>query len=307
MKMKKKQDLSHFLFFYHVAKHRSFSTAAKKMNVSRSSVMSNIKNLEERFNIRFINRNTRFFSLTFEGKYLYEQSLKIDALLEETVKSLENISSSARKEITIKLPVIFDVPDIHHALSSFMTKHQEVIVHTRYDDRLGNLIEEEVDFAVHIGELPNCSYYSKMITNFKSYIIASPEFLRLHGEPLHPQNLIDYKCINFEHCLSGNKWLFRNRTKGALESYPLGQILKVSSERTVLSFVEKGMGIGSSLSFLCHEKLKNNTLRPILSDWTYPIPVYIIFHSKCYVDEYIRSLMDEIKKVINTLQSKHDL
>jgi len=307
MKMKKKQDLSHFLFFYHVAKNRSFSTAAKKMNVSRSSVMSNIKNLEERFNIRFINRNTRFFSLTFEGKYLYEQSLKIDALLEETVKSLENISSFSRKEIMIKLPVIFDVPEMHYALSAFMSKNPEVIVHTRYDDRLGNLIEEEVDFAVHIGELPNCSYYSKMITNFKSYILVSPEFLRLNGEPLHPQNLADYKCINFEHCLTGNKWLFRNKAKGGLESYPLGHTLKVSSERTVISFVEKGMGIGSSLSFLCHEKLKENKLKSILTDWTYPIPIYIIFHSKCYVDEHIRNLMDEIKNLITTLQAQHDL
>lgn len=307
MKMKKKQDLSHFLFFFHVAKHRSFSIAAKKMNVSRSSVMSHIKNLEERFNIRFINRNTRFFSLTFEGKYLYEQSLKLDALLEETVKSLENVSSFSRKEVSIKLPVIFDIPDVHYALSSFMNKNPEIVVHTRYDDRLGNLIEEEIDFAVHIGELPNCSYYSKIVTNFKSHILASPEYVRTHGEPLHPQNLVDHKCINFEHCITGNKWLFRDKTKGILESYALGPTLKVSSERTVISFAEKGMGIGSGLSFLCHEKIKSNRLQSILSEWTYPIPVYIIFHSKCYVDEHIRNLMDEIKDTINLLQVKNNL
>ncbi|MBJ3592568.1 LysR family transcriptional regulator [Salmonella enterica subsp. enterica serovar Saintpaul] len=304
MKTNRKQDLSYFWFFLQVAKQQGFSSAAKKMDVSRSSIMSNIKNLEERFNIRFINRNTRFFSLTPEGKYLYEQTLKIDEILTDTINSLEKLSSCIRKEIVIKLPLLFDVPEIHHAISGFMNTHEDIIVHTTYDDNLGNLIEEEIDFAIHIGTLPDSGYYSKLIDNFESYIFASQSYLDSHGTPLHPDNLTHHKCINFDHCLTGNKWPFRNKTTRSLELFPLGQTLRVSSERAVVSFAEQGLGIGSGLSLLCLDKIKNKTLLPLLQEWTYPIPAFFIFHSNSHLNYYARLLMDALDAAIKQLKEK---
>lgn len=304
VKTNRKQDLSYFWFFLQVAKQQGFSSAAKKMDVSRSSIMSNIKNLEERFNIRFINRNTRFFSLTPEGKYLYEQTLKIDEILTDTINSLEKLSSCIRKEIVIKLPLLFDVPEIHHAISGFMNTHEDIIVHTTYDDNLGNLIEEEIDFAIHIGTLPDSGYYSKLIDNFESYIFASQSYLDSHGTPLHPDNLTHHKCINFDHCLTGNKWPFRNKTTRSLELFPLGQTLRVSSERAVVSFAEQGLGIGSGLSLLCLDKIKNKTLLSLLQEWTYPIPAFFIFHSNSHLNYYARLLMDALDAAIKQLKEK---
>lgn len=304
VKTNRKQDLSYFWFFLQVAKQQGFSSAAKKMNVSRSSIMSNIKNLEERFNIRFINRNTRFFSLTPEGKYLYEQTLKINQILTETINSLEELSSCIRKEIVIKLPFLFDVPEIHHAISGFMNTHEGIIVHTTYDDNLGNLIEEEIDFAIHIGTLPDSGYYSRLIDNFESYIFASQSYLDSHGTPLHPDNLTHHKCINFDHCLTGNKWPFRNKMTRSLELFPLGQTLRVSSERAVVSFAEQGLGIGSGLSLLCLNKIKDKTLLPLLQEWTYPIPAFFIFHSHSHLNSYARLLMDALDAAIKQLKEK---
>lgn len=304
VKTNRKQDLSYFWFFLQVAKQQGFSSAAKKMDVSRSSIMSNIKNLEERFNIRFINRNTRFFSLTPEGKYLYEQTLKIDEILTDTINSLEELSSCIRKEIVIKLPLLFDVPEIHHAISGFMNTHEDIIVHTTYDDNLGNLIEEEIDFAIHIGTLPDSGYYSKLIDNFESYIFASQSYLDSHGTPLHPDNLTHHKCINFDHCMTGNKWPFRNKTTRSLELFSLGQTLRVSSERAVVSFAEQGLGIGSGLSLLCLNKIKKKTLLPLLQEWTYPIPVFFIFHSHSHLNSYARLLMDALDAAIKQLKEK---
>lgn len=304
VKTNRKQDLSYFWFFLQVAKQQGFSSAAKKMDVSRSSIMSNIKNLEERFNIRFINRNTRFFSLTPEGKYLYEQTLKIDKILTDTINSLEELSSCIRKEIVIKLPVLFDIPEIHHAISGFMNTHEDIIVHTTYDDSLGNLIEEEIDFAIHIGTLPDSGYYSKLIENFESYIFASQSYLDSHGTPLHPDNLTHHKCINFDHCLTGNMWSFRNKTTRSLELFPLGQTLRVSSERAVVSFAEQGLGIGSGLSLLCLNKIKEKTLLPLLQAWTYPIPAFFIFHSHSHLNSYARLLMDALDAAIKQLKEK---
>lgn len=306
MKINRKQDLTYFWFFLQVAKQQGFSSAAKKMDVSRSSIMSNIKNLEERFNIRFINRNTRFFSLTPEGKYLYEQTLKIDKILNDTITSLEELSFSIRKEIVIKLPLLFDIPEIHHVISDFMHIHKEIIVHTTFDDNLGNLIEEEIDFAIHIGQLPDSGYYSRLIDSFESYIFASSAYLDIHGIPLHPNNLTQHKCINFDHCMTGNKWPFRNKNTKSLELFPLGQTLRVSSERAVVYFAEQGLGIGSGLSLLCLDKIRSKALLPVLQEWTYPIPVFSIFHSNSNLNSYTRLLMDTLDAAIKQLKSKVD-
>ncbi|WP_275390140.1 helix-turn-helix domain-containing protein [Xenorhabdus bovienii] len=80
-----------------MAKEKSFTKASKKMSISRSSVVANIKNLEERYNIIFINRNTRYFSLTEEGKYIFEQSAKIEKILCETMGYLGDSAINLKK------------------------------------------------------------------------------------------------------------------------------------------------------------------------------------------------------------------
>lgn len=307
MKKNNKQDLTYLWFFLQVAKHQGFSSAAKKMAVSRSSVMSNIKNLEERFNIRFINRNTRFFTLTPEGKYLYEQTLKIDGVLNDTIRALETFSSDIRQEITIKLPLILDTPGIHHTISDFMNRYNDITVHTIYNDSLGNLIEEEIDFAIHVGELPDSGYYSRLICHVKSYIFASPAYLDTYGTPMYPGDLTHHKCINFDHCRTGNRWAFKNKNTGDSDVFSLGQVLRVSSERAVISFAEQGLGIGSGLSLLCLDKIKGETLQSLLEEWTYPIPLYFIFHSNSHLNPYARRMMDSLDKSIKLLKKQYDL
>ncbi|CDH31352.1 hypothetical protein XBI1_1420100 [Xenorhabdus bovienii str. Intermedium] len=79
----------------------------------------------------------------------------------------------------------------------------------------------------------------------------------------------------------------------------MGNALKTSSERAVLSFVEEGIGIGSALNFACIEKVRAKKLIPILEDWTYPIPLYIIYHSKSYLHKYIREFIEVFFNEIN--------
>lgn len=302
MRLITKQDLSQFFIFLHVARNKSFTNAAKKLQISRSSVMTNIKNLEDRFSLRLINRTTRCFSLTSEGKYLFEQVIKMESLFKSTVQTLEYSSKDLKSEIIIKIPRILDIPEIHSIFSKHMHSHPGTTIHTRYEDLLGNLVEEEVDIALHIGELPDSSFYSKLVTRIPSYILASPGYLKEHGTPSHPEELSRHNCINFDHCITGNKWLLRNNQTQVNELYPLGPTLKASSERAVLSFIEDGLGIGSALSFTCYKQIAENKVTPLFKEWTYPIPLYIVYHTKSHLNKNIRCLIDniteEIKKVI---------
>lgn len=307
MRLITKQDLSQFLIFLHVARNKSFTNAAKKIQISRSSVMANIKNLEDRFGLRFINRTTRCFSLTSEGKYLFEQVAKMESLFKITVQALEYSSKDLKNEITIKIPHVLDIPEIHSIFSKYMHKYPGTTIHTRYADSLGNLVEEEVDIALHIGELPDSSFYSKLATRFPSYILASPDYLKEHGIPSHPRELLSHNCINYDHCITGDKWLLRNNQTQVNELYSLGPTLRASSERAVLSFIEDGLGIGSALSFTCYKKINERKVTPIFTEWTYPIPLYIIYHTKSHLNKRVRCLIDDISEAVKQLTTQDDI
>ncbi|MDE9452425.1 hypothetical protein KKJ30_03140 [Xenorhabdus bovienii] len=192
------------------------------MSISRSSVVANIKNLEERYNIRFINRNTRYFSLTEEGKYIFEQSAKIEKILCETMGYLGDSAINFKKTIGIKIPGTLDISEVHNILSNYMNKHPETSVYIKLDDKIRNLIDEEIDLALHIGDLPNSNLHSRLVIKFNSYIIASEVYLKHSGISQHPDELIKHRCINFDHCVTGKKGCFGIKWE-KLSNIPFGK------------------------------------------------------------------------------------
>lgn len=146
-------NVNHLKAFYEVAKAKSFTLAARQMNVSQPTLSMQVKSLEKRFAVPLIKRNKKAFELTEEGNIVFRHAEKIFSLLHELKRELENFET--HNMIIGSTPYISDhvLPDI---LLAIREKHSDVKVQIYTglsQEVLGKVVEYEYHLAV-IGRLP---------------------------------------------------------------------------------------------------------------------------------------------------------
>ncbi len=295
-----KKDFGRMFVFYQVAKHSSFSAAAKSIGMSRTMVTQTITGLEESFSIRLFHRTTRSFGLTEQGATLFEHASKMVKEFEEACRDLRSDAKEPKGKITLQIPGVLDVPQLHNVLSGFLEKNPQITFEIRTQDRVGDLVESHVDVALHVGDLHDSSYHAKRVHEFDTFILASPEYLRRHKRPVHPDELERHKVFNYRHCLTGDRWIFREPATDNYPSYFVGKATKVDSERLLVSLAESGQGIASALDISCIDQIKAGRLVPVLEDWTYKIPLFLVFASNKSMPKSLRLLIDVLTRELPT-------
>lgn len=293
-----KKDLNRIYIFYHVAKQESFTKAAKSLRMSRTVVMENVRDLEESFQVQLFTRTTRTFSLTAEGERLLARAEHIYAELNLACIELTNHSREIGGKVTLQFPSVLDTPELHGLLSSYMEKHPAVNLEVVSAERIENMESKKLDLALHVGQLNDGDFYAKKIMEFDSYILASPAYLRKYGTPKDPNELKHHHCLNYRHCLTGDEWLLVDPVTRETTAFPIGLKTTVDSERLLVSLAEAGHGIASALSISCITQLQKGTLIPVLREWTYKIPLYLVHTPKKSMSRTVRDFMDTICEVL---------
>ncbi|MHB8771045.1 MAG: LysR family transcriptional regulator [Syntrophales bacterium] len=146
-------NVNHLKAFYEVAKAKSFTLAAKQMNVSQPTLSMQVKSLEKRFAVPLIKRNKKAFELTEEGNIVFRHAEKIFSLLHELKKELENFET--HNMIIGSTPYISDhvLPDILLAIREKYSDVKVQIYTGLSQEVLDKVVEYEYHLAV-IGRLP---------------------------------------------------------------------------------------------------------------------------------------------------------
>lgn len=296
-----KKDVGRLFVFYYVVTSGSFSKAAKELSMSRAAVMKNVEQLEEKYQTRLINRTTRSFEVNDAGKNLYIHAERIFKEAEQACQYLES-QQKPEGSINIQLPYILDREEVHTVLSKLRNSYPKLNLKVSLGDTAENLIHKNIDIALQIGELPDSNYFAKPIMSFRTHIVASPSYLSKMGTPSHPRELVEHKCINYRHCITGNQWSLKDPETKELLFFDLGGGTDADSERLLVSFAEAGLGITTALDIACRTHFRKGSLVSILEEWTYPVKLYAVYTTKSNMARktqlLLKILEEELPKVL---------
>jgi DNA-binding transcriptional LysR family regulator len=258
-------------------------------------VMQTINGLEESFSVRLFHRTTRSFSLTEQGAKLHEYAGRMVSEFEDACGDLRSDAVEPKGKLTLQIPgVLLDVPALHSILSRFLKKYPQVVFEVLTQDRVGDLVDRQVDIALHVGPLVDSSYIALLVHKFGTYILASKEYLQEHKKPSHPSELERHKVVNYRHCLTGDKWIFREPGTENYLPFFIGKATKVDDERLLISFASSGEGIASALDISCVSQINSGQLQLMLEDWTYDIPLYLVYASRKSMPKSQRLLIEAL-------------
>src|SRR6187431_972688 len=176
--------------FAAVATKGSLTAAANAEGVAPAVIGRRIDGLEERLGVKLLVRTTRRITLTHEGSAFLEdcQRLLADFANAEASVSAGGVKASGHLRITA--PAGFGRRHVAPLVPKFRDLHADVTISLNLSDRVVDLAAEGFDCAVRVGDFPDSSLVSVRLADNRRMCVAAPAYLKRHGTPQHPTDLL---------------------------------------------------------------------------------------------------------------------
>jgi DNA-binding transcriptional LysR family regulator len=174
----------------------SFATAARLIGASPSAVSKSVARLEQRLGVRLLQRTTRTLSPTAEGAAYYERVAPHLHAIEEA-EDVVQAPGNVRGLLRVTVPTTFGRPLIAAWANSFLDRYPGIKLELSVTDRRIDLIRENFDIAVRIGELQDTNLISRSLGVLHYVLAASPKYLERRGTPRSIDDLKHHACLHY--------------------------------------------------------------------------------------------------------------
>lgn len=277
--------------FVAVVESGSFAAAAERLRLAKSAVSRRVADLESRLGAQLFIRTTRRRSLTDAGRQLYERSVRLLADLEEAEHSVTSGQGELRGNIHLAAPLSFGLLHLSAALADFLRQHPDVNLDLNLDDRQVNIVEEGFDLALRIGRLEDSSLVARRLAPIRMVACASPAYLREHGEPKRPEELLQHAGLFYGYVSDQQNWPYPSAGRALGARVPMR--LRSNNGDVLLQAAIHGFGIAVLPTFLAYRALADGRLTAILRDHPLPeLALHAVYPSRRHLPSRVRSLVE---------------
>lgn len=280
------------MVFVRVVEAGSFSEAARLMLMTPSTVSKLIARLEARLGVRLIERSTRRLALTEEGQFYYERSQKLLGQLDETEQQIAHGGAEAEGIVRVTSSVSFGTTALEALLPAFFEAYPKVIVDLSLSDEVVDLYLDRTDVAIRVGKLTDSNLMARKIGETKRCIVASPAYLKRHGTPKTPEDLIHHNCLGFNFRRAMPVWPMREG--GRIVERMLSGSLLVNNGDTLRRMAIAGVGIIRLADYHLRGPIERGELVELLADSDIGVvdDVHALFRGSQFLPARVRSFLD---------------
>ncbi|MFT0868030.1 LysR family transcriptional regulator [Pseudomonas sp. CAM1A] len=277
--------------FVAVGELESFAAAARRLAISPAAVTRAVSALEEQLGVKLLLRTTRSVRLTEAGGRYLEDTRHILASIIEANEAAAGINAAPKGDLAVTAPILFGKKFVMPCIVRYLQQYPEVDVSAFFLDRVVNLVEEGMDVAVRIGQLPDSGLKALRVGKMRRLLCASPEYLERHGTPRHPSELQKHEVIAAGTLSPRTDWRF-----GAIDDPTLIRMkprLTVTSNDAAIAAASAGLGIARLLSYQVADEVATGRLRVILAEYEEaPWPIHILHRESKYGSTKVRTFID---------------
>jgi len=277
--------------FVAVVDSGGFASAARKLNLSPPVVTRAVAELEERLGLRLLTRTTRVVRVTDAGARFAEDCRRILADIEEAETVATGTHAAPRGTLTLTAPVLFGQLYVTPILVRYLQQFPEVDAQCLFLDRVVNVVEEGIDVAVRIGELPDSSLQAVRVGRVRRVLVAAPSYLKAHGVPRRPEDLSAHTIASASGVNPVSEWRFNNGGKPLLQR--LQPRMRTTTNDSAIAAAVAGLGITRLLSYQVAAHVRSGALQVVLEDFeAAPLPVHVVHHEGRRATQKVRAFID---------------
>jgi DNA-binding transcriptional LysR family regulator len=283
--------LHHMSVFVAVAEAESFAAAGRRLGMSPPAVTRAVSALEKRLGVRLLTRSTRIVRITEAGERYLEDCRRIIADADEADESVAGLNAAPRGHLSVTAPVLFGQLYVMPGIVEYLGRYPDVTARALFLDRVVNLVDEGLEVAVRIGDLPDSSLKAVRVGQVRRIVCAAPGYLAARGTPDHPEQLTQHTIISASGVTPSAEWRFQDA--GRPLQVRLQPRLVVTTNDGAIAATTAGLGITRLLSYQLARQLAAGDLETILSDFELPpLPVHVVHCEGRQSSAKVRAFVD---------------
>ena len=271
-------DLRDLAVFVAVARTRNFRRAAVEQRVSVSSLSQRLRDMEERLGVRLLHRTTRSVALTEAGELLLA---RVGPALADVGDALDQVRGlrdvpSGRLRINAPAPAVDLV--LAPMVTPFLEQYPQIELEIVAQTSLIDIVAAGVDAGVRYGEhLAQDMIAVSLGPPERFAVVASPQYIARHGQPNHPQDLLEHRCIRtrFESGAMPD-WEFEKAGR-VIKIAPRGPLVAGYSRLALLTALD-GLGFFATFEGYVRDAIISGALVSVLEDWCAPFPGPFLYY-----------------------------
>jgi DNA-binding transcriptional LysR family regulator len=264
--------------FVAVAEDRSFTRAAKRLDVSPSALSHAVRALEERMGVRLLARTTRSVAPTQAGQQLFDRVRPAFGDIRQAVERVSGLRDQPAGRVRLLLPRSAAMIALVPKLARLARDYPEVVLEVTTDNSRIDLVAGGFDAGIEIGEFIQKDMVAVRVSeDLRAAIVGSPKYFASRPRPKHPRDLLNHACINFRQGSRGTyRWEFEKGKQSVTVAVD-GPLVVDDAEIQVRAAID-GVGVVWTLEHYSARFISTGKLVRVLEDWCTPFPGYFLYY-----------------------------
>jgi DNA-binding transcriptional LysR family regulator len=277
--------------FLTAAELGSLSAAGRRLGMPLSTVSRKISDLETHLRSRLLIRSTRKLALTDSGSAYIVACQRILDEVAAAERGAAGEYDRPRGELIITAPIVFGRLHVLPVTVEFLAAYPDVAVRLTLSDRTLDLLDDHIDLAVRIGELPSSGLKAARIGQVRHVVCASPGYFATRAVPKHPTDIDALDLVTFDAPMGAGAWNFR--WDGARRAVAVRSRLVVNTAEAAIDAAMAGVGMTRVLSYQVDAAVNAGKLIIVLKKFELEaIPIHLVFMQGPILPLKLRAYLD---------------
>lgn len=284
------------LLFARVVDEGSFSRAAERLGMPKSTLSRRLTALEAQLGERLLLRTTRKLSVTDFGSAVLAHAQQVTAEVEATLALTQHRQAEPSGRLRLSMPGDIANEMLAPLLAEIIAKYPAIALEVDLSPRRVDLIGENFDVALRMGDLPDdASLAARRVAGFSTGLYAAPGYLARNGVPAEPEALMEHDTL---HLLtrSGEPVPWRlQRGELRWEGTPPGRA-SANSPSLLARLALAGAGITALADHFAEPFVRSGELVQVLEDWSLPtVTAWAVFPGRRLMPARTRVFLDALQ------------
>ena len=287
--------------FVRIVETGSFSAVAREMDMNQPTVSKQLSALEQKLKTRLLNRSTRQLSLTEAGSEYYEACKRILDEVREAESNVGRLQGQLAGQLKVNTSIALGQMYVGPLTLKFQKQHPGLEVDLSLVDRFVDVVEEGVDVAIRVGRLSDSNLVARRLGKTRRVAVATPAYLKKHGTPKTPEDLVNHNCLLYAYLSTGSEWMFQGPDGKEIRVKVSGNF-RANNGEAIRQAVLADLGVAVAPEWIALRDLESGAIRSILTNYAPTLmDIHAVYpsgrHLSAKVRAYVDFLQQEFQKI----------
>ena len=283
-----------------VAERKGFSAAARVLGVSPSALSQAVRTLERQVGTPLLVRTTRAVNLTQAGERLHARVWPALQAVREAMGDVNPGSQTLTGRLRLNVPRIAIETVLRPVLAKFCRRYPEVDVDIAVNEELVDIVTAGFDAGIRLSEAMERDMTAVRLTKaFRFVVVGSPGYLKRHGRPRKPEDLLAHECVQFRYPTAGTIYRWELEKDGRSLELAVHGRLSTNNDELLLQSAVDGLGLAYVPEPAAALLLKQRRLELVLPDWAATVPgLFLYFPRHARTTPTLRAFLDTARQLL---------